>query len=107
MLRGLMLGRGAIADPAVFRKAKGGKAARREELRLFHDTLHQGYCQAFQSPKNAICRMKDVWRCMIFLFEDEQGLGKALRKATEPADYQWAVEGIFRLPLREDAKEPW
>ena len=38
MLRGLMLGRGAIADPAVFRKAKGGKAAQREELRLFHDT---------------------------------------------------------------------
>ena len=91
----------------MFRKAKGGKAAQREELRLFHDTLYQGYCQAFQSPKNAICRMKDVWRCMIFLFEDEQGLDKALRKATEPADYQWAVEGIFRLPLREDAKEPW
>ena len=107
MLRGLMLGRGAIADPAVFRKAKGGKAARREELRLFHDTLYQGYCQAFQSTKNAICRMKDIWRCMIYLFEDEQGLGKKLHKATEPTDYQWAVEGIFRLPLREDAKEPW
>ena len=107
LLRGLMLGRGAIADPAVFRKAKGGKGAQRQELRLFHDMLYQGYCQAFQSRRNAICRMKDVWRCLICLFEDEQGLGKALRKATEPADYQWAVEGIFRLPIREEARVSW
>ena len=39
-LSGIMVGRGLIADPALLRKAVGGPAASREELRGYHDELY-------------------------------------------------------------------
>lgn len=42
----VMIGRGAVADPALLRKFRGGPAATREELRTFTQTLYREY-QAF------------------------------------------------------------
>ena len=107
-VQALMIGRGLIANPALARQAKGGPPASRQELRLFHDGLYEGYSQAFRSRKNAICRMKDVWRCLLCLFEGTEKQAKQLRKAVEPADYEAQVAAIFRdLPLREQTVPDW
>ena len=60
-LSGIMVGRGLIADPALLRKAVGGPAASREELRGYHDELYHGYTEAFGMASCAVSRMKAHW----------------------------------------------
>ena len=48
-LSGIMVGRGLIADPALFRKARGGAPATKEELRGYLTDLYHGYTELFGS----------------------------------------------------------
>lgn len=99
----IMLGRGLIGDPALARKAAGGPAADRDTLRAFHDQLYEDYCAAFNSRRNAMMRMKEVWFYLIGLFEDNGKAAKALRKAADPAVFEAQTAEILRhLPLRRD-----
>ena len=68
-LSGIMVGRGLIADPALLRKAVGGPAASREELRGYHDELYHGYTEAFGMASCAVSRMKAHWHYLICRFE--------------------------------------
>ncbi len=104
----VMIGRGAVADPAVFRKCAGGAGASAEELRGFHDELYEGYCRAFDSRRNAMLRMKEVWSYLIGLFEDGGRWAKALRKERVPAQYERLTAELFRsVPLRVRPREVW
>lgn len=104
----LMLGRGLIGDPALARKLSGGAAADRDSLRAFHDQLYEGYCATFDSRRNAMMRMKEIWFYMIGLFEDDGKASKALRKASDFRVYETQVTHIFRdLPLREENTAVW
>ena len=104
----VMLGRGLVGDPALAAKAKGGAPADRTRLRSFHDDLYEGYAQAFGSRHNAMLRMKELWFYLIWLFEGGERLGKALKKARTPAEYEARVEDIFReLPLSADSAALW
>lgn len=104
----VMLGRGLVGDPALAAKAKGEAAADRETLRQFHDTLYEGYAEAFGSRHNSMLRMKELWFYLIWLFEGQERLGKALKKAKNPAEYEACVEAIFgELSLREESAAGW
>ncbi|OUN39827.1 dihydrouridine synthase [Faecalibacterium sp. An77] len=99
-LSGLMAGRGLIADPALFRRARGGAPASKEELRAYLDGLYTGYTAAFGSAPAAISRMKAFWHECIGLFEGTEKLEKQLKKLREPWEYEVTVNQIFTLPLR-------
>lgn len=100
----LMLGRGLVADPALIRKAKGGKCAGREELRAFHDELYESYAASFGSRRNATLRMKEMWSYLIRLFDGGERHAKALKKSRDTAEYEAAAAAIFRdLPLLDSA----
>ena len=102
-----MLGRGAVADPALFRRLRGGEGASREELKGYTEALFEGYCSAFGNTKAALGRMKEIWFYQICLFEGTEKLEKALRKTTEPVEYRTLVERIFaQCPLRARGAEP-
>ncbi|MGN0706700.1 MAG: tRNA dihydrouridine synthase [Faecalibacterium sp.] len=98
-LSAVMVGRGIIADPALLRKALGGPAASKEELRGYLDELFQGYTALFGSPQCAISRMKAHWVYLIRQFSGSEKLEKHLRKTREPWEYEVAVDQIFTLPL--------
>lgn len=103
----VMLGRGLVADPALFRRFQGGAAATHEELRTYHDSLFQAYSQAFGSKRNAMSRMKEFWFYHICLFENGEKLIKALRKATDADEYQAITTRIYNeLPLRPQGALP-
>ena len=91
-LSGIMVGRGIIADPALFREARGGAPAAREELRGYLDDLYHGYSELFGSAGCAVSRMKGHW------FYEK--LEKQLRKVREPWEYEVVVNQIFTLPFR-------
>lgn len=94
-LSGIMVGRGLIADPALLRKAVGGPAASREELRGYHDELYHGYTEAFGMASCAVSRMKAHWFYLIHLFDGADALEKPLRKAREGWEYETVVTQIF------------
>lgn len=99
-LAGLMAGRGLIANPALFRMARGGAAPSKEELRGYLTQLYTGYTAAFGSAPAAISRMKGFWHECIGLFAGTEKLEKQLRKLREPWEYEVTVDQIFTLPLR-------
>lgn len=99
-LSGIMVGRGIIADPALFRMARGGAPAAREELRGYLDDLYHGYTELFGSAGCAVSRMKGHWFYLIHKFEGSEKLEKQLRKAREPWEYEVVVNQIFTLPFR-------
>ena len=95
-----MAGRGLIANPALFRMARGGAAPSKEELRGYLTELYTGYTAAFGSAPAAISRMKGFWHECIGLFAGTEKLEKQLRKLREPWEYEVTVDQIFTLPLR-------
>lgn len=101
-LSGIMVGRGLIADPALFRCVAGGSPAAKEELRAYLDELYQGYTALFGSVGCAISRMKGHWFYLIRCFEGADKLEKQLKKLREPWEYEVTVNQIFALPLKTD-----
>ena len=60
----VMMGRGLLADPALARRIRGGKAADREELNTWYLTLYEGWKNRFGSTI-ALGRIKKLmeWPC--------------------------------------------
>ena len=100
-VQAIMVGRGLIADPALLRRARGGPAASKEELRGYFAELYAGYTAAFGSPQAAISRMKAHWHEAAGLFEGSDKLAKQLKKLRDPWEYEVTVGQLFTLPLRK------
>ena len=104
-LESVMIGRGAVADPALFRKLRDGPGATREELQGFTRELYQAYQTHFGQVSTAAQRMREVWFYLIHLFEDDAGLNRRMRRFKSPGEYEAAEAAIFaELPLRQDAE---
>ena len=99
----VMIGRGLVGNPAMFRPDTSA-----ETIRAFHDCLLETYIETFGSARNAIFRMKENWHCMIYLFEDSEKLWKKLRKTTDIAEYRAITAEIFAtLPMRSELEADW
>ncbi len=104
----IMVGRGLVADPALFRKARGGSSATKEELRSFTDALFADYSSLWQSRHNAMMRMKEYWFLLSNLFAGNASRDlKALFKARTEKDYEAALNVLFSEPLRSEAQFGW
>lgn len=98
----VMVGRGAIGDPALLRKVRGtGEGATREELRRFTRTLYAAYTEFYEGQAaQAAQRMKEVWFYMIHLFEGGERIDRKLRRNRDPRVYEQLEAAIFaQLPL--------
>lgn len=100
----VMVGRGAIGDPALLRKVRGGQAATREELQAFTQDLYQSYQDFYEGQAaQAAQRMKEVWFYMIHLFEGGERIDRKLRRTRNPREYEMLEATIFaELPLLEE-----
>lgn len=101
----VMIGRGAVADPALVRKLRGGPAATKEELQTFMQTLYRAYQDYYGQVGTAAQRMREVWFYLIHLFEDAERLNKRLRRFRSPGEYEEIEAAIFRdLRLRDHSE---
>ena len=101
----VMIGRGAVADPALLRKLRGGSAATREELQAFTRNLYESYQEFYGQVGTAAQRMREVWFYLIHLFDDADKLNKQMRRFKRPGEYEAAEAAIFaELPLRQDSQ---
>ena len=103
----MMMGRGLIGDPALAEKARGGAGADKERLGAFLEEIYRGYAQDFQSERNAMLRMKEIWFYLIHLFEDSERYGKKLKKTTDAGEYEQLVAGILRDLELKPALDEW
>ena len=92
---GVMIGRGAVANPALFRIISGGSGLTAAELKNFHDTLLEAYLSQGLFADFAVSRMKELWYYMIYCFPDSTKQYKALNKSRKLDDYRSAVNILF------------
>ncbi len=95
-LAGIMCGRGALRDPSLFRRLRGGERLTHKELSDFMNELWQEYCIEMDSPGNAMFRMKELWGYTAMLFNDVEKPLKAIRKAKNPDVYVNASREILQ-----------
>ncbi len=106
-----MLGRGAVANPALFdvlREAIDGKAPTRhlqkKELYAYATALYEDACRRLSGDRHILFRMKELWAYLISVFDDSaEPYRKRLKKATTTVEFLGAVEGLFgACPLAEN-----
>ena len=103
----VMLGRGLVADPALFLRCKNGTSADKKVLKAYHDTLFENYCSAFGNARNAMSRMKEFWFYHSALFVGGEKLFKQLRKSTNEVIFRTITRQIYdELELREEGAKP-
>ena len=94
-LERIMLGRGAAADPALFRELRGGHPLEKEELRDFLARYEDALCASGIGEHYTLGRLKELWFYTAALFPgDTRGL-KHLRKAQDLSDYRDSVNHLF------------
>ena len=96
-LKGVMIGRGAVKNPAIFREIKGGKKLTTEELLSFSDALTDNYLNLFKSEKFTLHKMKEVWTLFMGNFNEEKKILKAIKKANRLQDIKNAVSCLPEL----------
>lgn len=93
--QGVMVGRGLLRDPSLFRQAKGGRAASREELRYFHQLLVEYYKSYMNGDGPVIHHLKSLWVYWSEMFEYNERDMKKLKKSKTMSDYMMAANAIL------------
>ena len=89
----VMIGRGAVRDPGIFRQIRTGKKMSADELHDFLDDLYESY-KADYDEGNAVAKLKEVWSYTVGLIEDEKERQKLFRmiiKTKNPREYRDAA----------------
>lgn len=93
----VMIGRGAIANPAVFREIKGGEPLKKVELIEFTERLSEKYLALLKSEIFTLQKMKEIWMYIMWNYENEKKILKAIKKASGLADFMDAVRALPEL----------
>ena len=94
-LQAAMVGRGAAANPALFRQLQGGPALNAEELREFLLRLESAFLEAGLSDHFILARLKELWYYLIYMFPGSRHGSKSINKAQTLADYHEALRALF------------
>ncbi|MCD7922278.1 MAG: tRNA-dihydrouridine synthase family protein [Clostridiales bacterium] len=102
----VMLGRGALCDPALFGEARAAFSEpsrhgtekshlTKERLRAFHDRLLSDYAEVLSGEKPLLYKMKEIWFYMSHVFTNHESYEKKIRKAMRLSDYRVVVNQLF------------
>jgi tRNA-dihydrouridine synthase len=103
-IQAVMLGRGLVGNPGML--TPGGTDV--QVLANFLDELMEEYAVNFGRARNAMFRLKENWRYLFCLFEQDMKLQKRLRKATTIQEYKSVThEILYNLPMRSELSADW
>ncbi len=94
-VRSVMLGRGAVANPAVFRELAGGNPLQPGELRIFHDRLMETWLSSGLDARFTAERMKTLWVYWQTWFPNAKKEYKTIMKSKDLPSYLSAVSTLF------------
>jgi len=91
---GVMIGRGAITNPALFREIKGGEPLTIGELVTFSDRLAENYFEVLQSETFTLQKLKEVWGYMAKQVPEEAKFMKKIKKASTRGELSFIVNQL-------------
>lgn len=100
MLKNIMIGRGAIANPALFRELKGGERLNTEELLEFSDRLCKNYLSVLGSDAYTLNKLKEIWMYIMWNFPDEKKILKNIKKADKLSDFMNVISAVPKINRR-------
>lgn len=90
-LESVMLGRGAVKNPALFREIRGGNPLTTAELVAFSERLMHNYYEVLQSETFTLYKLKEIWVYMMQNYPEEKKIAKAMKKARTFSDFTAAI----------------
>lgn len=96
-LASVMIGRGAIKNPAIFREIKGGKRITTQELVAFSNELEKRYFKLLQSDMYILHKLKEIWIYIMQNFPDEKKILKAVKKSSKLVELNNAINCLPEL----------
>ncbi len=93
-LNSVMIGRGAIANPALFREILGGEKINKDELIRFSQTLEERYLEVLGCEHYTVHRLKEIWLYIMKNFPDEKKTIKAIKKSNSLKDINDAIKNM-------------
>ena len=90
-LASVMIGRGAIKNPAIFREIKGGKRITTQELVAFSNELEKRYFKLLQSDMYTLHKLKEIWIYIMQNFPEEKKILKAVKKSSKLVELNNAI----------------
>lgn len=97
-LKGIMIGRGFMRDPALAREIKGGEPLSIGEIQDFTEKLYRIYKENLNAEKYALDKMKEMWGWLKDnpLFAGKERKLRAVLRSGSPVEYESAVRMVFK-----------
>ncbi len=95
LLHHVMLGRGAVANPALFRQLRGGEKLDPTELSAFLEALLAGLLEKGLGERHCLGVLKEIWYYVNHMFPGADRELKRINKARTLEDYRSAVGMLF------------
>ena len=93
----VMIGRGAVKNPAIFRELKGGVGLKTEELIHFSSLLQERYLHLLGSDRYTLHRLKEIWLYIAQNYPNEPKITKAIKKSDRLSDLEKAINMLPEL----------
>jgi len=97
-LAGVMIGRGAVQNPAIFREIRGGERLRSEELASFTAALAEEYRAAKLGEGQVLMKLKEIWAYCIARYPGEKKIAREMKKADTVGAFLAAACALPPLP---------
>ncbi len=98
-LDSVMIGRGAIANPAIFREIRGGEPLTTAELQQFTENLIQAYLAELKSEVFTLQKLKEVWMYMMWNYPEEKKILKQIKKSNKLSEFRNAISYLPEISL--------
>ncbi len=95
----IMLGRGAVANPALFREIRGGKRITTEEMLEFTEILKERYNAILSTDKFTMHKLKEIWLFMMWNFPKEEKIYKTVRRTESLSELMRAIHSLPQLEI--------
>ena len=93
-LSGVMIGRGAIANPGIFREIRTGRKTTKEDLVNFTELLVQNYGKVLNCDTYVLHKLKEIWIYSIENFDDCKKQFKIMKKTDSLSEFLNAVHNL-------------
>ena len=103
-LKAVMIGRGANANPMIFREIHGGPKLTLDELHAYHDAVFDAYIRYYPDYTTVLHKMKELWFYLgsMFLNCDKKvhkiRISKTVEELRSRADLIWQDAVISEYP---------
>lgn len=92
----IMIGRGILANPGLFRELRGEKRMTKDEVHGFMERLCRDYSDTMSGGEIPVLyKMKEMWVFLHTMFTDSEKYAKKIKKAASLKQYHAAMEQLF------------